>query len=113
MASRAVLEDEKRFFEIVQTTPDLIEARGMLDDALEAVKMEIAQQVEWDGYKGNARVMMLSALRDRLKAEIRRISDIRVDINWKRAITEVLGQEAYEQCMAYIQMRKAEEMGKL
>ena len=102
MITRAILEDEEKFFQIVQTTPDLIEADGMIRDALAGVKLEMAEAGLMRSVLGNSRQTQLGALRDKLRAELHRIEQIREAARWSVAVKAVCGEEAYEQCVIWI-----------
>lgn len=99
---RSILEDEQRFFEIVQTTPDLLEADGMLRDALASVKLEIGEAILMCSVVGNARCAQLGALREKLKAELHRIDQIKESAKWQKAVKAVCGEEAYRECIIWI-----------
>lgn len=93
---RSVLENEDRFFEIVQTTPDLIEADGMVRDALASVKLQMAEATLMHSVVGVARCTQLGALRDKLKAELHRINQINESSKWCQAVKAVCGDQAYQ-----------------
>jgi hypothetical protein len=99
---RSILEDEQRFFEIVQTTPDLLEADGMIRDALASVKLEMGEAALMCSVVGNARCIQLGALRDKLKAELHRIDQIKESVKWQKAVKAVCGDEAYQECITWI-----------
>lgn len=98
-AMTAVLEDEEKFFEIVQTTPDLYEADGMVRTALDGVAKEnIAAMRRRD----NDRQHELGRLRERLRGELHRIQNIRDSAKWQAAVKAVCGDEAYQQCVVWL-----------
>lgn len=99
---RAVLEDEDKFFEIVQTTPDLLEADGMVRDALAGVKLEMGETALLCSAVGNARMTQLGALRDKLQSELHRISTVREAAKWSKAVKAVCGDDAYDQCVVWM-----------
>lgn len=99
---RSILENEVRFFEIVQTTPDLLEADGMIRDALAAVKLEMGEAALLCSAVGNARMQQLGALKVKLKSEHHRIETIRDSAKWSLAVKALCGQETYEECVAWI-----------
>ena len=98
----AILEDEERFFEIVQTTPDILEADGMVRDAIASVKLEIGEAALMCSVVGNARVAQLGALSTKLKSELHRINQITESAKWSKAVKAVCGEEAYQDCMVWI-----------
>lgn len=98
----AILEDEERFFEIVQTTPDLVEADGMIRDAIASVKLEMGEATLMCSVVGNARLSQLAALNTKLKSELHRISQIAESAKWRAAVKAVCGEEAYQDCMIWI-----------
>jgi hypothetical protein len=99
---RSILEDEQRFFEIVQTTPDLLEADGMIRDAIAAVKLEMGEAALMCSAVGNARLQQLGALKVKLKSELHRIETIKDSAKWSLAAKAVCGQQAYEECVAWM-----------
>jgi hypothetical protein len=99
---RSILEDEQRFFEIVQTTPDLLEADGMIRDAIAAVKLEMGEAVLMCSVVGNARATQLGALQAKLKSELHRIETVKNSAKWAKAVKAVCGQEAYEECVIWM-----------
>lgn len=99
---RSILEDEQRFFEIVQTTPDLLEADGMIRDALASVKLEMGVAALMCSVFGNARVAQLSSLKEKLRSELHRIQQIQNSAKWSLAVKAVCGQEKYDECVVWI-----------
>ncbi|MCV0420091.1 MAG: hypothetical protein K5804_17760 [Microbacterium sp.] len=99
---RSILENEDRFFEIVQTTPDLLEADGMIRDALASVKLEMGEAALMCSAVGTARMTQLGALRDKLKAELHRINQINESVKWSHAVKAVCGDEAYRDCVIWM-----------
>lgn len=95
----AVLIDEARFFEIVQTTPDLIEADGMVRSALDSVARENVVAIR---RRDNHRQAELGRLRDRLRGELHRIQQLRDSITWQKTVKAVCGDELYAQCITYM-----------
>lgn len=87
----AILEDEERFFEIVQTTPDILEADGMVRDAIASVKLEIGEAALMCSVVGNSRVAQLGALSTKLKSELHRINQITESAKWSKAVKAVCG----------------------
>lgn len=104
---RSILEDEVRFFEIVQTTPDLLEADGMVRDALAAVKLEMGEAALMCSVVGNARMTQLGALNEKLRSELHRIQTIQNSAKWSLAVKAVCGQEAYEACVVWMRQMGA------
>ena len=95
----AVLEGEDKFFEIVQTTPDLIEADGMVRTALDGVAREnLVAMKRRDVYRQHE----LGRLRERLRAELHRIQGIRTSAQWQKAVKAVCGEEAYQECVVWL-----------
>lgn len=99
---RSVLENEDRFFEIVQTTPDLLEADGMVRDALASVKLEMGEATLLCSVVGAARLTQLGALRDKLRAELHRINQITESSKWSQAVKAVCGEEAHRDCIIWM-----------
>lgn len=99
---RSILEDEQRFFEIVQTTPDLLEADGMVRDALAAVKLEMGEAALMCSAVGHARMTQLGALNEKLRSELHRIQQIRDAAKWSLAIKAVCGEQAYQDCVIWM-----------
>lgn len=99
---RSILENEDHFFQIVQTTPDLLEADGMIRDAMASVKLEMGEATLMCSVVGAARRAQLGALRDKLKAELHRIQQIQNYAKWSSAIKAVCGEEAYQDCVIWI-----------
>lgn len=98
----AILENEERFFEIVQTTPDLVEADGMIRDAIASVKLETGEAALMCSVVGNARVAQLGALSTKLKSELHRINQITESAKWSKAVKAVCGEESYQDCMVWL-----------
>ena len=98
----AILENEERFFEIVQTTPDIIEANWMVRDAIASIKLEMGDAALMCSVVGNARVTQLSGLRDKLKSELHRLVQIEQSVSWQKAIRAVCGDDAFKECVIWI-----------
>lgn len=102
------VEDGEKFFEIVQTTPDLLEAEQLLRGALAV----IAQQMAEAGRRNdNHRQSELGALKRRVRLEIHHIQLIRDETTWQEAVRAVCGEQGYADCMTWIVAKRAEARG--
>jgi len=105
---RISIDNEQAFFSIVQTSPDLIEVDGMLRAAIDELKFRMAELFE----RGNStpEMLALSRIRERVKAEIHRINLISDQVRWGKVVKEVLGQQAYEECLLHMRIIQDEHM---
>ena len=74
----------------------------MLREAMAVVREEIAKAQGMCTAKGNELTIMLSALKQRLQAELHRIETIRTSATMKQAIKEIFGDDGYDQCVQWI-----------
>lgn len=101
------IEDGDRFFEIVQTTPDLIEADLLLRGALSTLAEQMTEAVE---RRDNTQMHHLGAVKKRVKAELHRIQTIQNETTWQAAVKAVCGPELYADCLTWIISKRAELM---
>lgn len=93
MSSHLVFTDEAKFFEIVQTTSDLLEAEQMVRGAKHAVA-KIKNDLLAKG--DTRRDQSLSALLGKLQDEIHWISRQVTMNDWRDVVTELWGREGLD-----------------
>lgn len=103
--SPMVLRDEAMFFNIIQTTPDDVEAEDMLRRARTAVLREKAQAVELGVTRAD---QSLSMLLTRLNDELHYLSERRNRVHWRDAVKALFGESGYRQCCDYLAAKDAE-----
>jgi hypothetical protein len=99
-----VFRDEAMFFNIVQTTPDDIEALDMLKRAKHAVVREKALRVE----KGDtSQDQTLAALLSKLADEIKYVHQRLDRVSMRAAIKAVCGEQAYQDVISWLAVEQA------
>lgn len=94
-----VLRDEALFFQIVQTTPDFVEAEDLLRRAREAALREKAALV----LKGNTKQdQALNVLVAKLNHEIAYYARAANRAEWQNAIEALWGKEGYHQALDWV-----------
>lgn len=113
MSDLMPLHDEELFFQIVQTTPDLIEAMDMCRRGVHAVRrVQMMAKAEGDAMIdfNCARVV------ERLRNEITYIGMIYDKVQVRRAVKDLFGLDALMQvdawCAEFTQMKQKEEIGR-
>lgn len=111
MSELMALHDEEMFFEIVQTTPDIIEAMDMCRRSVHAVRRKQAQALADKDMLVNyncARVV------ERLRNEITYLGQLYDATNIRKAVKSIFGIEGMQQvdewCAMTTEMKRKEEI---